>query len=290
MVGMIGMKSLITIKAWRRPKMLGTVLSNLAKCYGVENHDIFISIDDYRGGELDEEFDHEIFKSGIVKKSRSVSTVHQGGNLGCAGNTLSCFERAFKYGDVDYMMHLEDDTVPAIDYIKFMEWAYSFIGEHLGVFCVCPFLRTAHQRSNDIQVNYSDISKVTKRPFFDPAGGLGIRKEEYKIIENAGGLNGVSIKKADDDLNGKEWVDDVIKNGGKLTLRGSWAWYFRKMFAYNSMVLYPYINRVQNIGDIDGKWNPNPAWHRKNIYNDKWSGSPDYKNVDLNKLEYVFNV
>jgi len=60
------------------------------------------------------------------------------------------------------------------------------------------------------------------------------------------------------------------------------------MFAYNKKMLFPVINRAQNIGNVDGRWNPNAGWHKRNIYNENWSGSEEYKDVNLNEINYRY--
>lgn len=285
---MNGTSSLITIKAWRRPKMLGVVLSNLAKCYGIEKYDIFISVDRFNGECLDNRFKFEIKKSNIEEESKSVLIQYANENIGCAGNTNICLEYAFVFHKVDYMIHLEDDSVPAIDFLKFMEWSYSFIKDRKDILCVCPFIRKIYQEKNNIDAKNEDIDKVVLRNFFDPGGGFAITKERYNDICDDGGLHGINGKHVGDKRTGKEWLDYCLKNGSKITPRGSWAWYLRKVFAYNKKMLFPIINRAQNIGNVDGRWNPNAGWHKTNIYNEKWSNSKEYQNVDLNKIIYRF--
>lgn len=53
-------------------------------------------------------------------------------------------------------------------------------------------------------------------------------------------------------------------------------------------MLFPVINRAQNIGNVDGRWNPNAGWHKRNIYNENWSGSEEYKDVNLNEINYRY--
>ena len=59
-----------------------------------------------------------------------------------------------------------------------------------------------------------------------------------------------------------------------------------RYYIENKEVLFPKINRSQNIGDKEGLFNPSAQWHKNTIYNNSWVGNQFYKDYSLNKKKF----
>lgn len=278
------MKSVICIKAWNRLNMLDKTLTNLSKCFNIEKYDIIITIDGPNDNKKIKKFNKVINDNNISKINKNIKTHYQNKNIGCAGNMRFCFDVSFK--EYDFMIHLEDDSIPGKDLLLFMEWCFDYLKEEQNIFAVCPFMRKKRYKNihKDVSLK-NDLYEVNFHNIFDPAGGFGMTKEQWLEIKKDRGIFGV-IGQCGGKLKGKEWLKNLLKGGGRITDKGSWAWPFIQYYIGTKKVIYPKINRSQNIGDKHGLFNPNSNWHKEVIKNDNWVGNDFYKEYNLNKKEF----
>ena len=282
------MKSIINIKAWNRPSMLEKTLKKLSQCYNINDYEIMISIDGPNNQNT--KFESAVSNSNIRSNSKKLDIIYHTQNKGCAGNMKFCFTESFKDKNIDYMIHLEDDTIPARDFLLFMEWGYDHMKNNENIFAVCPFIRKIHLQEHNIKVDMeNDIDKIIYRNNFEPGGGFGINRGQWEIIKNNKGVFGV-IGECGNKLSGEKWLNNLKNKGGRITDKGSWAWPFRKMYLENKKVIFPKISRTQNIGDVNGIFNPSASWHQTKIYNPKWSENKYYENFDLKNTQYQLLV
>lgn len=267
------MKSCITIKAWKRDKYLKQVIDSLNKCIGIEHIPVIIGIDPWKSTKK------EMLEAANSLKCEELHVFYHKEQLGCAGNTKWCFDQAFELNEFDYMIHLEDDTPVAPDFINWMLWAGNYMNDRMDVFAVCPFTRRiSGQGKGDRSIEGSTLS-----PHFDCGGGFGMTKYQWIEIKELGGMFGC-VGNCNINLPPDKW-----KNRGDLiiTWKGSWAWPFNKYFIRGKFCLYPNTNRSNNIGAEDGLFNPNPKWHKDNVLVDRWCGSSEFKDTDWKSIQYT---
>jgi hypothetical protein len=278
------MSSVICIKAWNRLGMLEKTLTKLSKCINIEKYNIIISIDGPNNKSKVKKFNDGILKNNITKVNKKIQLFYQDKNIGCAGNMRFCFVESFK--ENDYMIHLEDDSVPGKDFLLFMEWGYKYSKDNDNIFAICPFLRKKRFKKLHRDVSLEkDLYEVTLLNMFDPAGGFGINKKQWEYISEDKGVFGV-IGQCGNNLKGNKWLKNLLNSGGRITDKGSWAWPFMKYYIKDKDVLFPKINRCQNIGNKDGLFNPNAKWHKETIFNNVWVGNDFYKGHKLNENNF----
>ena len=276
------MTGIVTLKAWKRPDMLKRVLDSLKTTYEFEKYKYIISIDTHPQTNAD--------SISVVKAFKNETNVdidlyvHQS-NLGCAGNTKFCFEKAFNNTKYDYMIHLEDDTIMTKDAFNFMKWGAELSFNDDSIFAITPFIRKERQKLySQLEVlTINEINYVFKHKDFDAGGGFAITRNIYDYINSLGGIFGV-IGNCEVNLNPIDW-----KNSLTITNKGSWAWPFHKFFIRDKYMVSTYISRSNNIGDVDGLFNPSAEWHRAHIWDDRWINSELFTNVSediLKRLEY----
>lgn len=210
------------------------------------------------------------------KYDKNVKLVRHVNKLGCAGNMKYCLEYAFDENDYDYMMHLEDDTPVSPDYLLWMEWAYKITKDRDDIFCICPFTRKI-SGGNDKR-HYPEQSIL--KPGFDCGGGYGMSKKTWEYIKSLGGMFGI-VGPASTEAPPDQW-----KAMQTITWDGSWAWPFRRYFCRDKLNLFPGLNRTNNIGVLEGRFNPNPEFHKSHIYVENWMDADKYKDLDHANIKY----
>jgi len=270
------MKSVITIKAWRRPEMLYKVLHGLSHCNFINQFQVALSID--KSNINRHEFKDVIKRSGLIKKAADIKVFYQNQSLGCAGNMKFCLKYAFEELKVDYMIHLEDDTIPAGDFLRFMKWSCKYIHGKDNIFAVCPFTRRTRTIVPAESLTLEHLNRIYYYRIFESGGGYGITRNKWELIKSKGGPFG---SYGNNKHKGEEWKKKIIVRDD-----GSWAWPFNQYFITTEVCLFPLVSRSQNIGDKEGKFNPSPKWHKDRIFQPAWVGHPTFKNVDWNNIEY----
>ncbi len=133
-IGIDMYRKVVTMTAWRRPEYTKRVIDNLKKCIGFEEYVLLPTI--------------EPGNSGVLKAFHGLHNCNIIGNnkrLGCPKNTLKALKRGFELSD--FVIHLEDDTVPGIDSLKYFEWVYSTYKDDKDVFTACAYSRYVHPQN-----------------------------------------------------------------------------------------------------------------------------------------------
>lgn len=256
---------------YNRPYYLKKVLNSLEKVVGIEDYKIMISVDFHKATRMDTKRVISEFKY-----ADNIITKFHINKLGCAGNMKYCFDYAFEENDYDYMIHLEDDTPVAPDWLRWMLWAGEWSKDRDNIFAICPFTR----KSSGSGDKRHTIEASTLKHGFDCAGGFGMHKSQWEYMKSLGGMFGIvgpAATKAPPD----EW-----KAMQTITWDGSWAWPFRRFFCRDKLNLFCLINRANNIGAKEGRFNPGEQWHKDNIYVERWAAADEFKDMDWNTLEY----
>lgn len=121
-------KKVITMTGWRRPEYTKQVINNLKRCIGFEKYILLPTIEPgYQ--EVLKTFDGLPNCNIVVNDTR----------LGCAANTLKALQRGFEISD--FVIHIEDDTVPGIDSLKYFEWIYKTYKDEKEIFTATAYNR-----------------------------------------------------------------------------------------------------------------------------------------------------
>lgn len=110
------MDKVIVCTLYKRPGYTARLLDALAQCYGIQDYEVLFAIDYEKCPACDQVVrlaDHWI-------ASPASYFIHEP-KLGIDVNKLDIFPIAF--GLTDYVIHFEDDIIPARDCLRFLEWA-----------------------------------------------------------------------------------------------------------------------------------------------------------------------
>jgi hypothetical protein len=101
----------LTISAYNRPADFAQVIRALAWCDGVGEYDVVAVLDPSdKTQELAE-----------IAKAAGIQAMIMQERLGCGSMIRYCMELGFQISD--FHIHLEDDTVPSVDCLRWFEWA-----------------------------------------------------------------------------------------------------------------------------------------------------------------------
>jgi hypothetical protein len=230
-------KYTISISLFDRPEYTKILFDNLNKCIGIDKYHILISCDNRpdnsstRHGPLNGR--HKIVQN-IAKQFRPNQTVVFNDQiLGCNNNIIKCINLGFSINN-DFHIHLEDDTIPAKDFLCFCEWAREKYRDNVEIFTV-----TGYNKINNIDNNY--IDKVIKDQYFNGWG--------WATWFNR--LSNINL------------ADQNIRKLG-------WDVYLHTHVRQNRYQIKPLIPRIQNIGAKFGEHVISEKWHSENHYNEKW--------------------
>lgn len=123
----------LTVSACRRPLYTHLVLSALAQCRGVDRYRVMVNIDAPPGPEFD-----SILRAVQPFVLNNGWTVNQTLRLGCNRAIVYCMDWGFANGG-QFHVHLEDDTVPHLDFLRYHEWADGVCWHRPDVFSACAY-------------------------------------------------------------------------------------------------------------------------------------------------------
>jgi hypothetical protein len=224
----------ITMVLFNRPAYTREVLEAWRKCHGIQNYSMRIHIEPG----CDE----------VIELARSIDFCERTmyinrERLGIGINTKMTLEDGFEHSD--FIIHCEDDTVPAPDLLAYMEhcrYMYKFDQE---VFSVASYNRDPKQDDK--------LYAVARRRYFT-CWLYGLWRDRW-----ASGLR-------------YNWSRDIK---AYATHTKNW------MQSRNMVEIYPLLGRSQNIGAEGGVHVPSAEWHRENHYTEEWAGKYDIKPVML---------
>ena len=247
------MQKIITMTAYKRPEYTKKVLDNLQKCIGFEDYTLLPTI---------EPGFPEVIE--LFRNIPNCEVVVNDERLGCGTNTLKALKRGFDR--TDFLIHLEDDTVPGIDSLRYFEWAYETYRDDKKIFTV-----TAYNRIRD-------INNIEPQNYF-----TSYRQKWY-----TGWFWGT-------------WIDRFEEMSKKWNLE-SWDVNINKKIRGNRYEICPSIPRSQNIGEYLGtnvrpnywrKYHYNPIWinnilNPSNISSSDFQISLDFSDIISNNLNLIY--
>lgn len=276
----------VSIAAHRRPGYLHQVLAGLARCTGVEDYKILLSVD---GGYPDKQKE---IRQVVEDMDLPIETVYHHQNLGCSGNTFYVLNWAFANPAIDQIIHLEDDTVPAEDFLVFLQACLERYRDDPAVFTISGYRRRFWEASNfqiDRGIGHGDEQLTVKRPWFTP-WGWGLWRHIWNEVRD--GWFGITWdrrkilhwrirhpKKRREEVEGENLLKLV-----RITSKGTWDIPMNKYWRWGRYEIAPDVSRIQNIGADEGMWNPGGDWHYQNQYSPIWMGDGQHSVPS----EYIF--
>jgi len=277
--------------AWRRPDYFAQVITGLRRCPEALEHQCLISVD---AGDPELQLAHKrVFNDSGLRGD----IILQSDNLGCAGNTGWVFRESFSDG-ADAVIMLEDDTLPARDFLRYMrtmlvrfatdEDVFDVSGFHQRVHADSPLLSgpTATQGSDGMTVISFDLTKPTRFPPIGPGRRDGFflrhsfctwgwgtwRRIRDEIDDDWFGVAGPLEKVNIFDLpDGKTFRQRVRESP-----QGSWGVPMQKYWRRGRSEVAPDLSRIQNIGAANGVFCPDEVFHRNNHHTEIWMDDQMY--------------
>lgn len=226
------MKS-ISISLYNRPEYTKTLFDHLNNCAGIEDYKIIICV---------EPVNQEVINLAQNFRPEQTRVDINDELYGCQTNIFQCLAKGFSINP-DFHIHLEDDTIPGKDCLKYFEWASKKYKDDQAVFSVSGYVNSNNNMENCCNSKTDDIMKVGKRKHFTP-WGWGTWGDRWKNVIRL------------------DW-DFGYKHGG-------WDVNMAKRLRKDMCEIYPEISRIQNIGAKDGIHVMNEDWHKKNHFNEYW--------------------
>jgi hypothetical protein len=245
----MNLRKVLVTTQYRRPKYSQRFFEALAQCYGIEDYTLLISCD--YNEQYAADCDTVI---GMSREFKACETqVHiNNPRLGIDVNKLFIIPKAYEM--TDYMIFLEDDTIPSKDALRYFEWAAVRFAREPRIISVCGYNRYTEIATHN-QVLQSQPYEVHMGGGFCP-WGWAMWKDRYER------------KMGDGSAYAERWGEEV--NG-----RFDWWFYHGMDAALKEGSIYPVLPRVQSIGGENAEHTPSPEWHQENEYNPYGAWSQD---------------
>lgn len=215
--------TVVCLTLFRRPDYTRRVIESLARCDGIEDHLVVFHV---------EPGDREVLRLAREAPLEKKQVIENSVRLGCNVNTYTALDHAFQLSD--FVIHLEDDTVPARDCLRYFQWARRYQRDS-EVFSVA-----AYGKSTPPPSEYYAVRRVA---WFTPWGWATWSDRWAEIRER--------------------WHFDAAE---------SWDLTVNRLRG-RRVQLEPRLARIQNIGAEGGAYCPGPDWHRANQFHEfgAWS-------------------
>lgn len=216
-------QKVITMTAYKRPDYTKQVLDNLQKCINFEKYTLLVNIEPGYSDVI-KLFDNIPNCDVIVNKQV----------LGCAINTFNTLRRGFEQSD--YVIHLEDDTIPGIDSLLYLEWVNNTYKNDSNIFTASAYNRVY----NINEIGPKDYFSAKCCPWF--TGWMWATwKDRFEEMD-----------KNWDFIDRFGWDNNINKN-----IRG------------NRLEITPKLPRSRNIGEKQGTYTTPKLWKNQQ-YSPVW--------------------
>ena len=221
------MAKIITMVLYNRPDYTRQVVEALRHCVGVEEYLVLPHI---------EPGNEQVVELARAIDFAEVEVTVNPRRLGCGRNTFAAWEDGFS--KADFIIHVEDDTVPARDCLRLMEHCRTAYAEDQSILSVCAY----HREYCPAEHYY----KLGKRSAYN-CWLVALWRDRWPWIQT-------------------NWNPDPARYATFLCDRA-------KSKGYRE--IYPLLSRSQNIGAERGLHVPSPGWHRTHQHTDHWAGNLD---------------
>ena len=273
---------IVAIKAHNRAARFAATLQSLEGCDGIDEYKIIVCVD----GSPTQPAHVECCRQSSLKHQIQLYLAPI--RLGCAGNTRRCLEMAWS-SDPDMVIHIEDDVEMYLDTLRYLEWGMTEANERSNIFAVCSFNRKSWQRQIPETPGIARLStslwECYLRNWFEPGAAWAMNRREWSIVQSNGGIFGsANANQLPKGVRGEEF-----KRRNVLDDNGSWAASFCLYHMWDKACIFPNISRCQNTGEDPypiSRFNPSPALHKQDIYDDNWIETFDVTPEVLLKKRY----
>lgn len=222
----------ISISLYNRLDYSNRVLSSLDQCFDIQNYQIFIFCEP-----INEEV---ICLAKNFRPDQTVVSINPE-RFGCNKNIYQCWDTGFKTSD--FHIHLEDDTVPAKDFLIYCQYLDNTYKNNQNIFSISGYVNCNNSNMDKLFVEPSKLYDVySYRNWFTPWGWA-------------------------------TWSDrwPIIKSAFEQSINDHTSWdCFVHSKLQDKLEIFPLVSRIQNIGANQGTYCPGPEWHRINQYNEYW--------------------
>ncbi|MGA1049662.1 MAG: hypothetical protein ACO3UU_16785 [Minisyncoccia bacterium] len=237
----------LSITLYNRPRYTKVLFDHLDICYNIDQYKVFIYC------EPDQEETIRLAKGFRPHQTNLTINPYK---FGCNKNVFQAIDNGFSIND--YHIHLEDDTIPAKDFLIYCEWANHRYLHHNHIFSVSGYVNSNNKIEQYIEKN-TNYDCVGVRKWFTPWGWATWSNRWREIKDRMSAMANDSI-----------------------TI--SWDYALHCIIgSYELLEVFPLVSRIQNIGAENGSFCPGTEWHRTNQYNDYWIESD--KNYQQNFRE-----
>lgn len=216
------MLRVITMTAYRRPAYTREVLAALAECDGIADWLLLPNVEPGNEEVIDALRTWDACESRLVVNAR---------RLGLNRNTYAAVHRAFEMR-ASVSLHLEDDTVPSPDALRYFDWAVREVlaGDERHSILLASGYNKPRTKPRPDQSHSCEY-----RPIWTPWGwAVDLPRLKWLIVH---------------------WC---FRNRQCFTCK------FRAKYRRTRREVFPILSRIQNIGYELGENGRSPAWYRAN--------------------------
>lgn len=205
----------ITVSAYNRPEYLATTLDALSRCDGIGDCKVVVLLDPC----------HETQCQVNTAARHGFETRVRDERVGCNLAIYTSLAYGFRVMGSEYHVHLEDDTVPTRDCLRWFAWARDHYRDDPAVMNVSGYQRISNGRLNE----------CGQRRWFTP-WGWAVWRDRWLGLHCG-------------------WVRDDST---------SWDVIVNHALRAGRYEAFPTVSRIQNIGAEKGTHVPSPEWHAEN--------------------------
>lgn len=212
----------LVLTLFRRPEYTKRTLDVLAQCYGIEDYSVHFACDyDFRYADECQKVQDLALDWHAAKKVQVHIGTHR---TGIDEMKLQYIPLAFL--ESDFVVVLEDDMLPAKDFLRFMEWGNRNFKYSAGILSVCGYNRHA-------EMNLADLYRIWDDECFH-AWGWGMWRDRWERFF------------------GNEAAEYRVYAGELVN--GKFDYYLSDMAKkHHLQTVMPVIARIQNFGEKNGE-------------------------------------
>jgi len=233
----------ITLCAWNRPEYLTKVLDGLAACHRIANCTLIACVEPGPP-------EVRALLDGFV--ACQVQVVQNPTRLGVRDNTKQALSLGFARSD--FVIHLEDDIVPAPDALTFFEYCRVAYQDDKSVFTVTGYSGPRYDWAGG-KPEYEDMGYKTIDLY---------ARDEYYLLRRIAWFHTSGWA---------TWRDRWLEMRDNWeTERGDWGPRVNRVIRGQRSEVYPILARTQNIG-ANGVHIKDEQWFYQYVHNAHWAGS-----------------
>jgi hypothetical protein len=236
----------LVITLYRRPEYTQMLFEALRNCYGIEDYMVLISCDYNTEPDIIEDcrLVQDIAKEFAESREAPTHIWVNNPRHGIDLNKMFVIPKAYEISD--YMVFLEDDTIPAAeDTLRFFEWVDLTFKDDPNFISASGYNRYLEAETHEFNMRERRYA-VDKGTGFCP-WGWSMHKDRYERFMGDGKAYA------------ERWGVEV---------NGRFDWWFTEMIKTHPgcYSIYPVVPRVNHVGGVNAEHTPSPEWLMQNEY------------------------